>query len=105
VTELAFLSSAFTIVPETPDHVGFVRIPIGDPIWSMDLDVLINGQPVGLQGDTTFECCSTMPPTLENLELCGAPFLPTVNCEAVRAGTEVGYSITLFAEPVDAAAP
>lgn len=40
-------------------------------------------------------------PNLRQLELCGPPDPPhAVSCEAIRAGLEEGYSVTIFAEPL-----
>jgi hypothetical protein len=100
VASLHFQSTHFVVIPDVPEQVGTVQIPITvPPVFEMDVTARINGDTVELSGSTEFGCCSTAPPALEDLQICGAPTESSVSCDAIQNQTAVGYIVTIFAVP------
>lgn len=58
-----------------------------------------SGQTLNLGGGGPFDPNSPYPPTFGGIEICGAPPGVGGTCADIRAGTEVGYDLTIFAAP------
>lgn len=58
-----------------------------------------NGQVLNLGGDGPLDHNSPYPPTFRAVEICAAPPGVGGSCAGIRAGTDVGYDIMIFAMP------
>jgi len=96
ITDIRFQSADFTIMGNT-GFIGVFTIPI--PLQAqVSATVSINGRSVGLNGSGPFDA-NANPPTFHDLEVCGGEGESAVSCDAIHAGSEGGYSLTLFAVP------
>jgi len=96
ITNIQFESSDFTITGDT-GFIDVLTIPIPLQV-QMSATVSINGRSAELNGSGPFDS-STDPPALRDLEVCGAEGGSAVSCEGIQAGSNGGYSLTLFAVP------
>ncbi len=79
---------------------GRIQQTTFDPdLVSMGFIGSINGQPIILSGFGAFDANSSYPPTFSGLEVCGAPPGVGGSCAGIRAGTDVGYDVIIFAAP------
>ena len=95
VTTAALQSTHFTFSVSA----GGMSITTFDPTTVfMYLIGTINGQALDLTGVGPTDAGS-YPPTLGALEICGAPPGVGGSCAGIRAGTDVGYDLIIFAAP------
>jgi hypothetical protein len=96
VTNFQFHSSHFFVIGSG----GQITQSTFQPDFvSMDLTSSINGEPFILGGHGPFDPNSSYPPPLRAIEICAAPPGVGGSCAGIRAGTDIGYDLTIFAAP------
>jgi hypothetical protein len=105
VTTFQFQSAHFAVTAfpsEFPGSSGQITQTTFYPdVVFIDLTSSINDQPIILNGSGPFDPNSRFPPTFGGVEICGAPPGVGGSCAGVRAGSDVGYDVILFATPDD----
>ena len=96
VTEVQFLSAHFTVTGSTGQILQTTFQP---DFVSMNLTTDINGQSILLGGFGPFDANSVFPPPFNAVQICGAPAGLGGTCAGIRAGSDMGYDVMIFAVP------
>lgn len=103
VTTFQFQSTHFNVSASPgpfPVSTGQILQTTFEPdVVSMVLTSSINSQQIILGGSGAFDPTGKFPPTFNGLEICGAPPGVGGSCAGVRAGTDVGFDLIIFAAP------
>lgn len=97
VTALEFHSPGFSVEPQSASDVGAVFVSVECPLSaSIDVRVFINRSPLILSSVVAVPGCAYPPdlPAIDTLEFCNPRGDPQL-CEAIRAGTQAGYSLLI----------
>jgi hypothetical protein len=94
ITRIEFQSSHFSIA-----GMGGIEALTFYPDYAyFGSRLLIAGEPIVASGQGMTDRAH-FPPSFTDLELCGGGTDHAVSCEAIRAGVEGGYVLTLSAVP------
>lgn len=96
IVDIEFLSTHFTVAGTGSGDVTTLQIPL---TLYVSATVTINGQQASLSGGGPYDGGRPLPTAVRDLEVCGGPVDRAVTCEAIQAGTDSGYSLTIFAVP------
>lgn len=100
VTTFGLQSAHFTLTPSSEPYGDSAGIILQTTFAPDEVYVgfasFINGQPITLGGGGAFVSGPYPPGTIE---MCGAPAGIGGSCAGIRAGTDVGYDIMIFAVP------
>jgi hypothetical protein len=97
VTAVQFQSPHFAVTASAGWIIQSSFTPEGGVFIS--LTTFINGESVILNGAGPLDADANEPPPFRALKLCGAPPGLGGSCEGIRSGTDVGYDLTISAEP------
>lgn len=94
ITSIDFKSASFTLTGS-----GYIDVTTLAPDAYLYANVFINGEEIGLNGDSPFDR-NNYPPHFGNLEACGGAADRAVFCGPIRDGTERGFSVVIVALPI-----